>query len=148
MSLHGCFRVAAQLATPDGERCVPVATAQANGWSKERGHVCPDDGSFDPGALYCFLGGRYFVKPPRAPRDAHPALWAAPPDQAVFRLRLVHGNDGDGEWFAADQGYLEELRLSGGEILAGGDGVAARLERLGGPEARRRRPRPGRWRRC
>jgi hypothetical protein len=129
-SLQGCFRVAAEVETPDGERCVPVSTAEANGWSKERGYVCPEDGSFDPGTLYCFLDGQYFVKPPRGPWDAHPAVWAAPPDRTVFRLRLEQAREADREWLVADQGYLEELRISGPETLAIGDGVAARLERL------------------
>jgi hypothetical protein len=125
-SLQGCFRVAAQVETPDGERCVSLATAEKNGWSRERGDVCPRDGSFEPGALYCFLEGRYFVKPPRAPWDAHPARWAAPPSQTtVFRRRLEQVNDGDGARLVADQGDLEELRA---------EGVAARLERLAGAD--------------
>lgn len=133
-ALEGCFRVAAQVETPDGERCATKATAEINGWSTEQGYVCPPDGSFDPGALYCFLPGRYFVKPPRAPWDAHPAQWAAPPDQSILRLRLEQSHDGDGEWLLADQGDLRELRPQDQQILAVGDGVAARLERLAGPE--------------
>jgi hypothetical protein len=135
-SLQGCFRVTAQVETPDGERCVSVATAKENGWAKERGYVCPEDGSFEPGALYCFLEDQYFVKPPRAPWDAHWSLWAAPPERTVLRRRLKQVNDGDGERLVADQGYLEELRVEGREILAVGDGVAARLERLAGADER------------
>ncbi len=135
-SLQGCFRVAAQVATPDGERCVSVATAKENGWAKERGYVCPEDGSFEPGALYCFLEGQYFVKPPRAPWDAHWASWAASPERTVLRRFLKQEKEEDRAWLVADQGYLEELRADGREILAVGDGVAARLERLAGAEER------------
>ncbi|MEP7122172.1 MAG: hypothetical protein ABJE95_14730 [Byssovorax sp.] len=133
-SLRGCFRVAAQVETPEGERCPTLATAKAKGWSTERGAVCPEDGSFEPGALYCFQEGRYFVKPPGALWDAHPASWAAPPDHTVFRLLLEQGHEGGTVWLRPDQGYLEELRPAGAEILAIGDGVAARLERLSPPD--------------
>ena len=135
-SLQGCFRVAAQVETPDGERCVSVATAEKNGWAKDRGYVCPEDGSFEPGALYCFLGGQYFVKPPRSPWDAHSAWWAAPPERTVLRRLLKQEKEDGRAWLVADQGYLEELRVEGSEILAVGDGVAARLERLTGADER------------
>ena len=135
-SLLGCFHVAAQVETPDGERCVSVATAKENGWAKDRGYVCPEDGSFEPGALYCFLEGQYFVKPPRAPWDAHSASWAAPPERTVLRRHLKQEKEDGQTWLVADQGYLEELRIEGGEILAVGDGVAARLERLAGADER------------
>jgi hypothetical protein len=132
-SLEGCFRVAEQVETPAGERCVSVADAEKNGWRSGRGYVCPKDGSFDPGTLYCFLGHHYFVKPPRGPWDAHPASWAASPDKTRFRLILSLAREAGRQAFLIpDQGYLEELRVTEDEILAVGDGVAARLERLPG----------------
>jgi hypothetical protein len=133
-SLEGCFRLTAPVEPPDGDRCVSLATAEEHGWSTERGQICPTDGSFDPGALYCFSQGQYFVKPPHGPWDAHPAHWAAPPEKVSFRRRFSQLNDGDGVYLEADQGYLDELRLAGGEIYAMGDGAFARLDRLSASE--------------
>jgi hypothetical protein len=133
-ALEGCFRLAAPEEPPDSERCVSRATAEEHGWSTEPGQVCPTDGSFDPGALYCFFQGQYFVKPPQGPWDAHPARWAAPPDKTSFRRRFSQRNEGDGAHVEADQGYLEALFLEGGELYALGDGAFARLDRLAPPD--------------
>ena len=132
-SLVGCYQLSAPVDPPDGDRCVTKAAAEEHGWSTEQGQVCPTDGSFDPGTLYCFFGGQYFVKPPRGPWDAHPARWTAPPERLSFQRDFELRNEGDGEYLVADQGYLAELRREGSELFAAGDGAFARLDRLAEP---------------
>ena len=62
-ALQGCFRVATAALAPDGTSCVVMAdkTSQSPQW--EGGDACPTDGSFEPGALYCFGEDLYFMKP-------------------------------------------------------------------------------------
>jgi hypothetical protein len=132
-SLEGCFAVPP---APRGAAPCFRAWGAVEATGARQGSTCPRDGSFDPGATFCFARDRYFVKPTGQPWDVRPVEWQASPDGRRFRayqeriaVKTPKGT------LMGRRGAVEELVVSGQEVLVMGSGRGVRIERIEGREA-------------